>query len=733
MSTRLPVLLLQCALLLLHSWNAHATERPKVAVVLGGGGAHTVAHLGVLKELENQRIPVDLIVGTGAGGLIGGLYSSGMSVEEISALLSGTDWLDVFDPESNREDLSFRRKLDDQDFLVKYKVGVQDGQKKLPTALVSSDKLGWLLQKETASTKGIEKFDDLPIAFRAMAMDLVSGDLVAIDDGPLHRAILATLAAPGTLEPVQIDGRPFVTGSLLNNLPVDVARDWGADVVIVVDAGVFTSPAEDLNSIFAIVDQVGHLLQRNNSRKSIATMQSTDILITPDIDPKAETSFKELGDEVAAGRNATTAAASRLQPLSLGPEAFHQVLTQRSAREIGDPVIIQVKLDNKSRISDEVIRAQIHQPLDAPLDKGQLEVDLRNIFALGAFQSVEFDLIQDQDGSILEVRTIEDKASQKFWRFGINLEDDLQGNSAYTGSASFIWTQINRLNAEWRNIFRIGERQQISTEFYQPVVKSGKWFVVGRGAYVERNVNLFAGDEILSQFRIKSVSAEAGFGRVFGTVSQLQLGLRQGRGDAGTNIGPPMPEAEFDIGGLVADWRYDSFNNLNFPKRGASASLVWLGDRESLGATEDVDLVFGGFSGAKTWGRHSFIGGVDIQTQLKDVPGVQNRVTTGGLFNLSGYPQNSLSGRHTGLVRGIYFQQIENNPMRSLFDASIYLGGSLEYGNAWENSDDVSLSDARLAGSLFLGLDTFIGPVYFAGGLSEGGQAALYLFVGQPF
>lgn len=716
-----------------HSPPDGGVERPKVAVVLGGGGGHAVAHLGVLKELENQRVPVDLIVGNGAGGLIGGLYASGMSVDEISDLLSGTDWLDIFDPDSKREDLSFRRKLDDQDFLIKYKVGVKDGQAALPTALVPSGKLRRLLQKETVSTKGIEDFDNLPIAFRAMAMNLVNGDLVALSNGTLHSAIMATLATPGTLEPVVIDGQPFVTGSLVDNLPIDVAREWGADVIIVVDVGVFTNSADELNSIFAVVDQVGHLLQQTNGRRSLAMMRSTDILIRPDSKPQAETNFSELGNDIKIGRAATSAVAGKLEPLSLSPQAFEQSLAQRAAKEIGDPVIVEVTLDNQSRISDDVIRARIRQPINTPLNKHQLEDDLRELYSLGAFKAVEFDLIQEQDGTILNVRTIEDRANQKFWRFGLNLEDDLQGNSAYTGSASFIWTQINRLNAEWRNIFRVGERQQISTEFYQPIVESGKWFVVGRGAYIERNVNIFANDEILSQFRVKQVVAEAGFGRVFGTVSQLQLGLRQGTGEAGVNIGPPVPSADFDIGGAVADWQWDSFNNLHFPKRGVSANVTWIGERESLGATQDVDLAFGRMSSVKTWGRHSLLGGVEVQTQLEDTQGIQNRFRIGGLFNLSGYPQEGLSGRHTGIVRGIYYQQIESNPMRSLFDASIYLGGSLEYGNAWETSDDVSLGDARAAASLFLGLDTFIGPVYFAGGLSEGGHRALYLFVGQPF
>jgi len=242
-------------------------DRPRIALVMGGGGSHAIAHLGVLKELERQHVPIDLIVGNGLGGLIGGLYASGMSIDEIHALLTETDWVEIFNPDTKREDLSFRRKQDDDDFLIKYKVGIKDGQAQLPTSLIPNAKLGWLLQKVTANTKGLASFDDLPIPYRAITMDMVSGELVALDAGALDRALLATLAAPGTLPPVEIDGRLLVTGGLLDNLPVDIAHDWGADVIIAVDVGVFTRPAEDLNSVFRIVDQVASSPRSTRMRK----------------------------------------------------------------------------------------------------------------------------------------------------------------------------------------------------------------------------------------------------------------------------------------------------------------------------------------------------------------------------------------------------------------------------------------------------------------------------------
>jgi len=664
-------------------------DRPRIALVMGGGGSHAIAHLGVLKELERQHVPIDLIVGNGLGGLIGGLYASGMSIDEIHALLTETDWVEIFNPDTKREDLSFRRKQDDDDFLIKYKVGIKDGQAQLPTSLIPNAKLGWLLQKVTANTKGLASFDDLPIPYRAITMDMVSGELVALDAGALDRALLATLAAPGTLPPVEIDGRLLVTGGLLDNLPVDIAHDWGADVIIAVDVGVFTRPAEDLNSVFRIVDQVAHLLQRDSTKRAIAKLRDTDILIQPEIDPDEETNLSDINEGIAAGQAATVAASARLAPLGIDQAVFATVMAEQAARRIVDPVITRVTVANDSRVADAVIESKITQPLNTPLDKPQLESDLRDVYALGAFRTVEFNLLDETDGKALEIRTIEDVTSRKFWRFGVSLEDDFEGNSAYTGSASFTWTQINRLNAEWRSVMRIGELQQLSTEFYQPVVDSGKWFVSVGAGYLERNVNTFSDDEIIQQFRVEQIVGQAAIGRVIGNTGEIRLGVMRAR-------------------------------------------IAWNGQRESLGSTIDVDIVTGNLGMANTWGVHSLLTSITVQSQLNEVAGVQNLLTAGGLFNLSGFQRDSLSGRHTGVARAIYYREIRSNPLRGFLKATMYLGGSLELGNAWQDSDDISLSNSLLAGSLFMGLDTFIGPVYLAGGLAEGGESAIYLFIGRP-
>ena len=713
--------------------DANALERPRVAVVLGGGGAHAIAHLGILHELERQRVPIDLIVGTGMGGFIGGLYASGMTLAEIQDFMLDTDWPDVFDPDTRRDDLSFRRKQDDEDFLIKYRVGIKDGQAQLPTALVPNEKLARLLQSTLAHTKGVKSFDQLPIPFRAVSMDLVSGEEVILASDSLDRAILATLAAPGTLPPVEIDGRLLITGSLLNNIPVDVARALGADIVIVADIDPYTRPAEDLNSVFAIVDQVGHLLQFRNSVASLSLLRDTDIVIRPAVGPAKETDFSSLDERMALGAEAVSAVATSLSTIRLSDVQYEKFASERVAKRTLDPVITDIELSNDSGVDDALILAQLSQTLHAPLDKEQLDADMRKIFGIGAFSSVDFALRPEGEDTVLELHTVENRTGHRFWRFGISLQDDLEGNSAYTGSASLTWTQLNSLGAEWRSVFRIGEQQQVSTEFYQPVDRLGRYFVSVGGGFVERNVNIFSSDDITGQSRVQELTALLSVGRVFGNSGEFRVGYLRGDGTAKANIGSGIPTVDFDIGGIVATATYDTFDNVYFPKNGARSSLGWVGQRQSQGSSLDVDILSGRIATVRTWGSHSLLGGFDFATQLDDVAGAQNLLSTGGLFTLSGFQRDELSGRHTAVGRLIYYRQIRSNPLRGLLDASLYYGASLEMGNAWQNSGDISFSNSRTAGSLFVGADTFIGPVYLAGGLAEGGHSALYLFVGRPF
>ena len=710
-----------------------AAERPKIALVLSGGGAHAVAHLGVLRELERQRVPIDLVVGSGLGGLLGGLYAAGMSPNEIGALIKSTDWIEIFDPGSGRQDLSFRRKQDDGDFLIKYRVGIQDGKAQGATGLVSTGKLAWLLGGATLDAKYIDDFDQLPVAFRAVALDLLTGEEVDMASGSLELAILATLAAPGTFPPVRFEDRLLISGGLVNNLPVDIAKEWGADVVIAVDLPVHQSTADEVNSVFAVLDQVGNMQLQKSRSRGLELLDDTDILIAPDAQAVGNQDFAGLIAAARAGQEAALAAAPRLAGLSLGEAAYDRFVADNALKLADDPIIVAIELDNQSNVADGLIEVQVTQKLNAELDIKQLEQDLRKIYAMSLFETVDFRIDRGPEGATLKIITVEDITREKFWRFGINVEDDLEGNSAYTASASFTWTQLNRLGGEWRSVMRIGERQQLSTQFYQPLDERGRWFVEPSLGFVERNVNTFVDGEIDRQFRVTNLAATLAVGRVLGNVAELRVGLLRGSGETKVNIGPDMPTQDFDAGAFLASIRYDTIDNPFWPRFGTEAKLAWRGEREALGSDVDLDILVTGLSTAHSWGTRTLIGSFNVQAQVNTAPGVQNLLQTGGFLNLSGFPRDSLTGRYTGVARLIYYERIGIQLLRGMLDTPLFVGASLELGNAWQDSSDISVSNSLLAGSVFAGLDTIIGPVYLAGGLAEGGNSAFYLFIGRPF
>ena len=474
-------------------------------------------------------------------------------------------------------------------------------------------------------------------------------------------------------------------------------------------------------------------MQRQNSAVSLATLRKSDIVVRPDVGPARETDFSALVERMDEGAESVIAVADRLATISVSDREFRDFVAVRQNRRTTDPLISDIVLTNQSDVDDALILAQVTQPLDAPLDKEQLDADMRKIYGIGAFQTVNFNLQPQGDSAILELRTIESRAGNRFWRFGISLQDDLEGNSAYTGSASFTWTQVNRLGAEWRNVLRIGEIQQVSTEFYQPVDKLGRYFVSALASFDEQNTNSFENGVITDQSRVRRVLGQLAVGRIFGNSGEIRVGTVYGTGTTRSNIGSNIPSTEFDVGGMTASAAYDSLDNVYFPTSGSRASVGWIGLRDSMGATTDIDVVEGTIGTVKSWGTNTLLGSLTFQTQLKEVTGVENLLSTGGLFNLSGYHRDELSGRHTAVGRILYYRRIRSNPIRGLLDAALYVGGSVELGNAWQNSSEVKLGNSLFAGSLFLGADTFIGPVYLAGGLAEGGRSALYLYVGRPF
>ena len=281
-------------------------ERPKIGLVLGGGGARGAAHIGVLKVIERENIPIDYIAGTSMGAIVGSLYASGKSVAEIEGIVNSIDWQDALTDKGPRSEHSIGSKKNDVEFAISMEAGFNHGKLQLPTGLVQGQRLELLLRRLLIDSSQIKDFDNLPIPFRAVATNLATMKPMVFDSGDLAIAVRASMSVPGAFEPVRYDGMVLVDGGIVDNVPVDVVRAMGADVVIAVDVRTPLQPASELSSIGSILNQVINGLMTAETDKEINTLTPDDIYILPDLRDVKSGDFSRAHEAVPFGEEAAS-------------------------------------------------------------------------------------------------------------------------------------------------------------------------------------------------------------------------------------------------------------------------------------------------------------------------------------------------------------------------------------------------------------------------------------------
>ncbi|WP_455211116.1 patatin-like phospholipase family protein [Kaarinaea lacus] len=705
-------------------------NRPMVGLVLSGGGARGASHVGVLKVLEELRIPVDIITGTSMGAIGGGLYAYGYSPEEMQRILTQTDWDELFRDRPPREHLSFRRKADDYNYLIKLEAGFSQGRFAIPPGLIQGQKLNLMLK--ALMPQAPEQFDDLPIRFRAVATDIETGDAVDLGDGNLITALRASMSIPGVFAPVESNGRLLIDGGMANNVPVHLARELGADVLIVVDLSGELRSREQLTSPLGILNQtIGFQLQ-HNSDQQLSELRAGDVLIQPDLDGYSSTDFWRAQQMVDIGVAAARLHAHQLSTLSISEADYAHYQDYRRRKLHTSPRIDNIVIKNNSKLADAVIRSHLSIQPGQTLDVARLERDLEQIFGLNIFESVDYDIIKSPEETTLVVKTRKKEWGPNYLRFGMNVESDFEGWSAFNLATSYTSTPLNRLGGEWRSEIRLGQDQLVSTEFYQPVEKRLRYFVSTRASYSSTRIGQFEDGQQVADYNVSDSTIEATVGRQFGNWGVLQLGVGTGSGKVSPRIGDPsVPTTRYDSGYWFTNGIVDQLDNLNFPKHGYVTNFTWVESEEFLGADIDASYLRLGGLWAGTWKTNTLMvwaGAAGITES--DAP-LTDTFRLGGLFNLSGYRKSELAGRYVGILRTVYIHELGNS--NSVIKMPFYVGGSLETGNAWNDKQDIKADSLIIAGTLLVALDTPLGPLYLARGYAEGGRSASYLFLGRSF
>ena len=716
--------------------EGESAHDPRIGLVLSGGGSRGLAHVGVLQVLEQLKVPIDAIVGTSMGAVVGGLYASGMSADEIDRFLRGIDWNNAFRDRPARETLNFRRKQDDREFLVRFPLGLRGGGFRVPRGLIQGQRLTQTLRLTTLPVATVDDFDELPTPFRAIAADLETGERMVLERGDLTAAMRASMSAPGVFAPVEIDGRLLVDGGIVENLPVDVIKQMGVDVVIAVDVGFQPVRRKELTSAIAVSNQAITLMMLRETLRQKELLTEGDVLIEPALGSLQSTDFTDAGRTIGFGRTATQAAAGRLASLSLDEADWQRYQVARSDVTIGEAVVHFVRTDQQSERYRERIRAELKPVIGKPLDPREMDERLSHFYGSDNFESLDYRLVRDGVLTGIEVSARRKSWGPNYLRFGLELQDDFEGGNSFNAGVRAQVTEVNRYGAEWQTDLQVGENSRFATEFYQPIGYASDWFVVPRLLSERRNFDIIADGERLATYRVHARELEFDVGREFGSWGELRAGVVRGDGDRDLVVGDPLdpglpPRTSFDRGEALLRFSVDRLDDIYFPRHGELFALQWNAPRHGLGASEDGDRVSLDWTLARSRGRSTYIlaaaGGAHVSGPANQV---QDFYSLGGLFNLSGLSPDEISGPHFGIGRAIYYRRIGRG-QEGLFDVPTYIGASLELGNVWQRRSDASFDNALVNGAAFLGFDTFLGPVYVAAGFGEGGHKSFYLLLGR--
>jgi len=707
-----------------------ASERPKIGLVLSGGGARGFAHIGVLKVLEQNNVPIDYIVGTSMGSIIGGLYAIGLTPEEIEHGVKGIAWDKVFNDFAYREYKTFRRKTDDFDFFNIHRVGISSNGFQLSPGLIEGQQIELALDRLAYPGFHIQDYDQLRIPYRAVATNIENGDAFVIKEGNIARAMRASMSIPGALPAITIDDTLLVDGGIGDNIPINVAREMGADIVIVIDISAPLASKDEIKSTLDITGQLTTIMTRRIANRQLETLTEKDLLIIPGEPDISSSDFIRYPELITEGERSAQQHLEAIRRLSLSQEAYSEHVASLPDVANRNPIIDFIELKNETILRDEVMRVRLHQKLGEPLDIPQLEQDLSYIYGLDYSGSVVYSLEQRDGKTGLIVYVRDREWAHNYLQFGLSIKSESDLGSITNFDVAFNKHNLNSLAGEFRATAGIGNEPVLSAEIYQPVNPELDVFVAAKTGLLTTQFPTVVNNEIETISRFHRIYIDLSAGKVFKQTTAFRLGLHHnnGRTTSITGTDPAFAQGDFTESYYYLKLFHDSLDNLTFPNTGIFSGITYRENKQSLGADSDYKQVAMTISGAGTYERYSFFSRLIFETTIDENAPFNALFRNGGFLELSGSMERELAGQHFGLLEVAFYRRLGD-----ITFLPIYTGFSLETGNNWNQYSDIKLDENTVAGSLFIGADTFIGPLYVAFGGNSNGDRALYFYLGQTF
>ncbi|WP_334034043.1 patatin-like phospholipase family protein [Burkholderia cepacia] len=732
--------------------------RPSIGLVLSGGGARGYAHLGVLKVLEDNRIPIDCIAGTSMGAVVGGLYASGMAAGEMQKRLSEVNLADIAFDVTDRADLPQTSREDERLYINGLTLGFGKKGVKAPVGLVQGNRLQALLANWTAAVPTNQPFDRLPIPYRAVATDLQTGQMVVLDHGSLPLAIRASMAMPGLFAPAEINGRALVDGGLVSNLPVDTARQMGANVVIAVDIGSQLRPLDALASPADVMQQMVGILIRQNVTAQRKQLDAQDVLLTPDLGSLAFTDFQNAKQAIAAGAAAATAALPKLQRFALTPEQY-AAYRSAHAQPLPPPIrITRIEIKTSGGVPKRVVSNALHVKPGDTYDPNTVSQDLLGLTTGGNFESVTQQIVSHGDENVLEIDAREKYWGPNFLLFGLGMSSSSTDEGGFRLHVGYRRPWLTESGLEFRADTTIGsDLQSARVELRQPLSMAYGVYLSPYAEYQRRYANLYddSGDVKITQYLMQTARAGIDLGLPIARLGDFRIGIGYvtGHGSPTYNLPSPFDDGSgqtllwpsFTSQALIARARLviDQLDDPLFPRKGyftefrIERSLV---SRNGGSASEFDDSInsapyteiYGKAMVAQQFGSHSVsatieggksIGGTNLNNAFN--------FTLGGFQHLSAYAADQLNGNELAYAQVTYMNQLMTfnaSPIKALS-----VGASAEVGNVWSSGQQIGGGSLKQSYTFFTSLSTAFGPVYLGVALGPGGRRNFYLQLGRTY
>jgi NTE family protein len=716
--------------------SADTAPRPRVGLVLAGGGAKGGAHVGVLKVLEEMHIPIDCIAGTSMGALVGGGYASGIPAAELEKFVVGIDWKAVVGGVGQRDLQTIEQKRAGVTYSNDIEMGLRDKRVILPAGILNTSNIEDLLRSYVAAARAQADFDKLAIPYRAVATDMVSGKMVVLKNGDLATAMRASMAIPGAFAPVMTEQYILSDGGMVRNIPVDVARELCADVVIVVNLVEEEVKREELQTATQLLGRSTDVMIVANENLQLESLTARDIRIDVIMGDITTADFERVPETVPLGETAARKMAAQLAPLAVPADQYHAWRASVTAGQNIETRLADVKYMGMERVNPDYLqqRAQV-KPGDS-VDTAEISAEARRMSALQEFESVEYRLTGDPANPTLEWWPQEKRWGPNYLKFDLGLYGSEDGDLGFVVYAKHTRTWLNALGAEWRNEVQLGYFNNLSTSFYQPLDVAQRFFIEPKLMWTRSWEDIFVDNERLARYKFSDAGGKFDVGVNLGDDAQVRAGYLYTRRKASVETGSPiLPEDERTDAGLTMTATYDSRDTAFNPTRGVAAALEYANVDESLGGDLDWERLELGVGLALpvrsdvVW--MTLAGGTDLNSTLPP----DRYFMLGGPGSFPGFELGELRLTDYWTASGSYLWKIKD--IMSIREQALYAGVRLEAGQVFGRLESGILpgfddDEVIYGASVYIAGRTQAGPLTLGLGTTSTDSWSLWIAVGRP-